>query len=63
MATIEHSEIVKASPERVFDLLRRVEDFADYSDLIRSIDSLGGEPLPLARKGGGDGLGIRCGGD
>ncbi|HAZ99147.1 MAG TPA: cyclase [Halomonas sp.] len=41
MATIEHSEIVKASPERVFDLLRRVEDFADYSDLIRSIDSLG----------------------
>ncbi|MEC7295885.1 MAG: cyclase, partial [Pseudomonadota bacterium] len=28
MATIEHSEIVRASPERVFDLLRRVEDFA-----------------------------------
>lgn len=41
MATIEHSEIVKAPPERVFELLRRVEDFADYSDLIRSIDSLG----------------------
>ena len=41
MATIEHSEIVKASPERVFELLRRVEDFADYSDLIRSIDVLG----------------------
>lgn len=41
MATIEHSEIVRASPERVFDLLRRVEDFADYSDLIRSIDRLG----------------------
>jgi uncharacterized membrane protein len=41
MATIEHSEIVKASPERVFELLRRVEDFADYSDLIRSIDPLG----------------------
>ncbi len=36
MATIEHSEIVRASPERVFDLLRRVEDFADYSDLIRN---------------------------
>ncbi|MGO2241847.1 MAG: SRPBCC family protein [Halomonas sp.] len=41
MATIEHSEIVNASPERVFELLRRVEDFADYSDLIRSIDTLG----------------------
>ncbi|MFB9868098.1 SRPBCC family protein [Vreelandella sulfidaeris] len=41
MATIEHSEIVNASPERVFELLRRIEDFADYSDMIRSIDSLG----------------------
>ncbi|TVP46761.1 MAG: cyclase [Halomonas sp.] len=41
MATIEHSEIVKATPERVFELLRRVEDFADYSDLIRSIEPLG----------------------
>ncbi|WP_447556214.1 SRPBCC family protein [Vreelandella sp. EE22] len=41
MATIEHSEIVHASPERVFELLRRVEDFADYSDMIRSIDTLG----------------------
>ncbi|WP_346798429.1 SRPBCC family protein [Halomonas sp. Bachu 37] len=43
MATIEHSEIVKASPERVFALLRRVEDFADYSDLIQAIEPLGGE--------------------
>ncbi|AVI63620.1 SRPBCC family protein [Halomonas sp. GFAJ-1] len=43
MATIEHSEIIKASPERVFELLRRVEDFADYSDLIRSIDTLGND--------------------
>jgi uncharacterized membrane protein len=41
MATIEHSEIVHAPPEKVFELLRRVEDFADYSDLIRSIDILG----------------------
>ncbi|AJY50524.1 MULTISPECIES: SRPBCC family protein [Halomonadaceae] len=41
MATIEHSEIINAPPERVFDLLRRVEDFADYSDLIRSIETLG----------------------
>lgn len=43
MATIEHSEIIKAPPERVFELLRRVEDFADYSDLIRSIDTLGND--------------------
>lgn len=41
MATIEHSEIINASPERVFELLSRVEDFADYSDLIRSIEILG----------------------
>ena len=41
MATIEHSEIVNAPPEKVFELLRRVEDFAEYSDLIRSIDILG----------------------
>ncbi|BCB07794.1 hypothetical protein HHSLTHF2_16840 [Vreelandella venusta] len=41
MATIEHSEIIHAQPERVFELLSRVEDFADYSDLIRSIDTLG----------------------
>ncbi|MGQ7263587.1 SRPBCC family protein [Vreelandella sp. V005] len=41
MATIEHSEIVHAPPENVFELLRRVEDFAEYSDLIRSIDILG----------------------
>ncbi|MDX1356655.1 MAG: SRPBCC family protein, partial [Halomonas venusta] len=41
MATIEHSEIINAQPERVFELLSRVEDFADYSDLIRSIDTLG----------------------
>ncbi|WP_163557299.1 SRPBCC family protein [Halomonas sp. NO4] len=41
MATIEHSAIVKASPERVFALLERVEDFVDYSDMIQSIESLG----------------------
>lgn len=41
MATIEHSEIVNAPPVKVFELLRRVEDFAEYSDLIRSIDVLG----------------------
>ncbi|MDN3522049.1 SRPBCC family protein [Halomonas ramblicola] len=41
MATIEHRTILKAPPERVFALLERVEDFADYSDLIHSIESLG----------------------
>lgn len=43
MATIEHSATLKASPERVFALLERVEDFADYSDLIQAIEPLGGE--------------------
>ncbi|MBF7052510.1 SRPBCC family protein [Halomonas sp. KAO] len=41
MATIEHSAILAAAPERVFALLERVEDFADYSDLIHSIEPLG----------------------
>ncbi len=43
MATIEHSAILKASPERVFALLERVEDFADYSDLVQAIEPLGGD--------------------
>ncbi len=43
MATIEHSEIIKASPERVFSLLRRVEDFAEYSDWVEAIEPLGEE--------------------
>ncbi len=41
MATIEHSAILNAPPERVFALLERVEDFADYSDLIYAIEPLG----------------------
>lgn len=41
MATIEHSTILEAPPERVFALLERVEDFADYSDLIQAIEPLG----------------------
>lgn len=40
MATIEHRAVLAAPPERVFALLSRVEDFADYSDLIRSIERL-----------------------
>lgn len=43
MARIEHSEIVSAEPERVFALLHQVEDFADYSDLIRDIEPLGND--------------------
>ncbi|WP_444677824.1 SRPBCC family protein [Halomonas sp. E19] len=43
MATIEHSAILKASPERVFALLERVEEFVDYSDLIQAIEPLGDE--------------------
>lgn len=41
MATIEHSAILKASPERVFALLERIEDFVDYSDLVQAIEPLG----------------------
>lgn len=41
MATIEHSAIVHATPERVFPLLERVENFVDYSDMIESIKPLG----------------------
>lgn len=41
MATIEHSAVLAAPPGRVFALLERVEDFADYSDLIHSIEALG----------------------
>lgn len=41
MATIEHSAILNAPPERVFALLERVEDFADYSDMIEKIEPLG----------------------
>lgn len=43
MATIEHSAILKAPPQRVFALLERVEDFVDYSDMIKAIEPLGGE--------------------
>ncbi|MDR5898776.1 SRPBCC family protein [Halomonas vilamensis] len=41
MATIQHSEILSATPDRVFALLSRVEDFTDYSDLIQRIEPLG----------------------
>lgn len=43
MATVEHSETLPATPEQVFDLLERVEDFADYSDLITAIEAQGNE--------------------
>lgn len=41
MPTIEHSATLPAPPERVFALLEKVEDFADYSDLITAIEPLG----------------------
>ncbi|SDK91211.1 Polyketide cyclase / dehydrase and lipid transport [Modicisalibacter muralis] len=41
MARIEHSAVLPATPDRVFALLERVEDFADYSDMIESIEPLG----------------------
>ncbi len=41
MSTIEHSAILEAPPERVFALLERVEDFVDYSDLIKPLSRWG----------------------
>lgn len=43
MGTIEHCEVLHASPDKVFALLCRVEDFADYSDLITRIEPLGND--------------------
>ncbi|MGS2743369.1 SRPBCC family protein [Halomonas sp. LS-001] len=43
MATIRHSEIISAPPEKVFSVLCQVEDFADYSDLIERIEVLGNQ--------------------
>ncbi len=43
MATIEHSAILQAPPERVCAPRERVEDFVDYSDLIKRIEPLGGQ--------------------
>ncbi|MGC3874855.1 SRPBCC family protein [Halomonas sp. GXIMD04776] len=42
MATIEHSAVLHAPPERVFALLEQVENFSDYSDHIKKVESLGG---------------------
>lgn len=41
MSTIEHSAILHAPPERVYALLERIENFADYSDMIETIEPLG----------------------
>lgn len=43
MATIRHSEILSAPPEKVFSVLCQVENFVDYSDLIERIEPLGDE--------------------
>ncbi len=41
MATIEHSAILEAAPERVYALLERIENFSDYSDKIERIEPIG----------------------
>lgn len=41
MATIEHSAVLHAPPEKVFVLLERVENFVDYSDHIKGVEPLG----------------------
>ncbi len=61
MATIEHSTILAAPPGRVFALLERVEDFADYSDLIHSIEALGDDRYRWHVHAVGPRLALRCG--
>lgn len=43
MATIEHEATIRAEPEAVFDLISRVECFADLTQSVKRIDSLGNE--------------------
>ncbi len=41
MPTIERMSFIRATPEAVFDLLSRVEDFPRYSRVIRAVRALG----------------------
>jgi len=41
MPFIEKTVAIKASPEKVFDLIARVEDFTKYSSLIKEISAIG----------------------
>lgn len=43
MPTIEHSVTIRATPEAVFDLISRVEDFPRYTRAIRAVRALGGD--------------------
>ena len=40
MPVIEHAVMIRASPQAVFSLVSRVEDFVRYSDAIKSITPL-----------------------
>ena len=40
MQVIEHTILIRAAPEAVFDLISRVEDFPHYSRTIRSVHAL-----------------------
>lgn len=41
MPIFEHTVEIKAEPERVFDLIARVEDFCHYTDMIKEIRATG----------------------
>lgn len=41
MPTIERTTSIRAAPEAVFDLISRVEDFPQYSRVIRAVRTLG----------------------
>lgn len=41
MSTVERTTSIRAAPEAVFDLISRVEDFPQYSRVIRAVRALG----------------------
>ena len=41
MTTLHHVELIKAPPEKVFDLISRVEEFSEYSRHIKEVRAIG----------------------
>ena len=41
MPVIEHTILIRAAPEAVFDLISRVENFSQYSPAIREVRTIG----------------------
>ena len=41
MTRLHHVELIKAPPEKVFDLISRVENFSEYSRHIKEVRAIG----------------------